>query len=176
MPTQNHPPGNRTFILYWLGFSILLIIADYFAGPFIQFPITYLIPVTLASWYNGRWWGLVFAVILPMVRFVFNIAAWSIPWTTTEATINALIRIIVLSSFAIIIDRTARQTAALSKEVQMLEGLLPICSHCKKIRDQNDEWQVMEKYIMARSAATFTHGICPECLQKFYGDTAGRIK
>lgn len=165
--SHEHP---RVFLYYWFGLSILLAIADFYSGPFIQFPITYLIPVALASWYNGRWWGLMFAIVLPLVRLGFNLQAWTIPWTIVEASVNALIRIAVLSSFAVVIDRTAAQTRILSKHVKMLEGLLPICSYCKKIRDESDAWQPMEKYIQARSAATFTHGICPDCLREQYGE------
>jgi hypothetical protein len=156
--------------------SILLLIADYFAGPFIQFPVSYLIPVAFLSWFNGRRWGLIFAILMPLVRFYFNVALWTIPWTITEASINALIRIVVLSSFALIIDRTAIQTRKLSRQVSLLEGLLPICSYCKRIRDQKDQWQVMEKYIMDRSVATFTHGICPDCLREYYGNVSMKKK
>jgi hypothetical protein len=169
MNEDNSRDSKRIFLFYWFGLSILLAIADYYSGPYIQFPITYLIPVALASWYNGRWWGLVFAVVLPLVRFGFNLAAWTIPWTTAEASINALIRIAVLSSFALIIDRTAIQTRALSKHVEMLEGLLPICSYCKNIRDEREEWQPIERYIQARTPAKFTHGICPDCVRKHFG-------
>lgn len=157
-------------LLYGFAGSILLLIADYFAGPFIQFPVSYLIPVAFISWYAGRNWGLVFAVVMPLVRFYFNVMLWTVPWTLTEASVNAFIRILVLSSFAVIIDRTAGQTRELSKRVSQLEGLLPICAYCKKIRDQKNEWQVMEKYIMDRSATTFSHGICPDCIQKHFGD------
>jgi hypothetical protein len=148
----------------------LILIADYFSGPFIQFPIVYLIPVALATWYYGRWWGLVLSITLPLIRFYFNIALWSVPWTILEASINAIIRITVLSSFALIIHRTAMQTMELSQEVQLLEGLLPICSFCKKIRDDNQQWQQLETYIIERSMATFSHGVCPECAEKHYGD------
>lgn len=176
MKPENLKPQNPLFLLYCIGISILILVADYFSGPFIQFPITYLIPVALASWYNGRWWGLLFAFLLPLVRFYYNMALWTVPWSIVEASTNAFIRIIVLSSFALILDRTAKQTLKLSKHVLLLEGLLPICSYCKKIRDQGDEWQPMEKYIMARSEAKFTHGICPECLQKHYGDILANMK
>ena len=81
----------------------------------------------------------------------------------------------MLSSFALILDRTAKQNLKLSKHVTLLEGLLPICSYCKNIRDQNDQWQPMEKYIMARSEAKFTHGICPDCLKKHYGDVLAKM-
>jgi hypothetical protein len=161
---------NNHLLFYWFGLSVLLVIADYFSGPFIQFPVTYLVPVSLASWYNGRKWGLSYAIILPLVRWGFNAVAWTIPWTITEASINALIRIAVLSSFALIIDRTASQTRVLSRHVKMLEGLLPICSYCKNIRDDKEEWQPIEKYIQARTPAKFTHGICPECVRKHFGE------
>ena len=157
-------------MLYALAISVLLLVTDYFSGPFIQFPVSYLIPVAFVSWYSGRGWGLLFAIILPLFRFYFNIALWTVPWTITEAIINALIRIVVLSSFAIVIDRTAIQTRTLSKQLSLMEGLLPICSHCKKIRDQNNQWQVLETYITERSATTFTHGICPNCMREHYGD------
>jgi hypothetical protein len=170
MAKDSSSEDNRHFLIYWFGLSVLLAIADYFSGPFIQFPITYLIAVALASWYNGRWWGLAYAIVLPLVRWGFNAVAWTIPWTITEASINLLIRIAVLSSFALIIDRTAVQTRILSRHVQMLEGLLPICAYCKKIRDEKEEWQPMEKYIQERTPAKFTHGICPDCVRKHYGE------
>lgn len=170
METNSLNLKSSLALFYGFAVSILLLVADYFSGPFIQFPVTYLIPVALLSWFNGRRWGIIFAIFMPLVRFCFNITLWTVPWTMTEASINALIRIVVLSSFALTIDRTAIQTRRLSRQVSLLEGLLPICSYCKKIRDQNDKWQVMEKYIMDRSAATFTHGICPDCMREHYGD------
>jgi hypothetical protein len=54
---------------------------------------------------------------------------------------------------------------ALAK-AKTLEGLLPICSYCKKIRDADGDWQRLENYIAGHSRAEFTHGICPDCLTK----------
>jgi PAS domain S-box-containing protein len=48
-------------------------------------------------------------------------------------------------------------------ERKILRGLLPTCAQCKKIRDENDHWQVLEKYISEHSEARFSHGVCPEC-------------
>ena len=58
-----------------------------------------------------------------------------------------------------------RLSHALS-EVKQLNALLPICSWCKKIRDDKDYWQSVEGYISQHTNAQFTHGICPECYQK----------
>lgn len=63
--------------------------------------------------------------------------------------------------------RTSELRHAL-EEVKTLSGLLPICSSCKKIRDDQGYWQSVEHYVQAHSSATFTHGICPECFKKVY--------
>jgi PAS domain S-box-containing protein len=54
-------------------------------------------------------------------------------------------------------------------EVKKLSGLLPICAHCKKIRDDQGYWNQIEGYIQAHSDATFSHGMCPECSDELYG-------
>lgn len=48
-------------------------------------------------------------------------------------------------------------------KVKTLQGLLPICSYCKRIRDDQNYWQQVESYIAAHSNAAFTHGVCPSC-------------
>ena len=53
-------------------------------------------------------------------------------------------------------------------KVKRLSGLLPICSSCKKIRDDNGYWNQIEAYIRDRSEAEFSHSICPECRKKLY--------
>jgi PAS domain-containing protein len=53
-------------------------------------------------------------------------------------------------------------------EVKRLSGLLPICASCKKVRDDKGYWQQVEQYVSAHSEATFSHGICPDCVQKLY--------
>ncbi len=59
------------------------------------------------------------------------------------------------------------------RRVKMLEGLLPICSYCKKIRDDTGvekgkgTWHEIEHYIASRSEADFTHGVCQECYEKY---------
>ena len=53
-------------------------------------------------------------------------------------------------------------------EIKTLRGILPICSHCKQIRDDEGSWKQMEEYIHDHSEAEFTHSICPDCMQKYY--------
>jgi len=55
-------------------------------------------------------------------------------------------------------------------EVKTLSGLLPICAHCKKIRDEKGYWKQIESFIHDHSEAEFSHGICPEWAKKLYPD------
>jgi len=54
------------------------------------------------------------------------------------------------------------------KEVNELRGLLPICSFCKKIRDDKEYWNQVERYIAKKTDALFSHSICPECMKEHY--------
>jgi len=60
--------------------------------------------------------------------------------------------------------------AARERELQELRGLLPICSHCKRIRNDQGNWEQLESYISHHSRADFSHGLCPECLRKYYAE------
>lgn len=73
-----------------------------------------------------------------------------------ERTVNLEIRLA---------ERVRELEVALS-QVKALQGLLPICSYCKKIRDDQDYWQRVEDYVGARTDAVFSHGICPECFDR----------
>ncbi len=52
--------------------------------------------------------------------------------------------------------------------IKTLQGILPICMHCHRIRDDHESWHRIEQYIGQHSDAEFSHGICPECLEKHY--------
>lgn len=59
--------------------------------------------------------------------------------------------------------------------VKSLQGILPICMHCKSIRDDEGYWQRVESYVEKHSDALFSHGLCPDCLRKFYPDVADEL-
>lgn len=160
----------NVFPVYWSILAFIILIGDYLSGPTIQFPILYLIPVSLASWYSGWKWGLALAVGMSLIRLYYYVAFWPVPQTLYDASVNTMIRILVLGGAAYLVSRTARQTQELAKRVNILEGILPVCSFCKKIRDQQGHWHSMEQFISERSEAQFTHGFCPECGERHYGD------
>lgn len=67
-------------------------------------------------------------------------------------------------------ESTAAQLEEALAQVKTLGGLLPICASCHKIRDDQGYWNRIEKFIQERSDVKFSHGICPECKDKLYGN------
>jgi len=62
------------------------------------------------------------------------------------------------------------QLQAALDEVKTLSGMIPICSHCHKIRDDQEFWDRLESYLSKHSGAQFSHGICPDCIKELYPD------
>jgi len=84
---------------------------------------------------------------------------------------------ILISDFLNLHDEVKNMNAGLeiavaerTKELKALSGLLPICSECKKIRDDRGYWNRLESYIEDHSDVDFSHGICPECAKRLYPD------
>ncbi|HHO77005.1 MAG TPA: response regulator [Deltaproteobacteria bacterium] len=61
-----------------------------------------------------------------------------------------------------------KELQAAQTHIKTLQGIIPICAHCHKIRDDQEIWQKIEAYIEKHSGARFSHGICPECVKKYY--------
>ncbi len=124
-----------------------------------------------------------------------NIIAESVKHRTIEGTATFIISarplkdsdgnlLGIVESFQNITDRIKTENAkgelidnlqeALER-VNLLSGLLPICSSCKKIRDDKGYWNQIECYIRDHSEAEFSHGICPDCAQKLYPDFFDKV-
>ncbi|NOY70294.1 MAG: DUF3365 domain-containing protein [Deltaproteobacteria bacterium] len=88
----------------------------------------------------------------------------------------------IFISYRIVSRSYGRQSTLINKleksleEVKTLKGFIPICSSCKKIRNDGGYWEQIEKYISERSDAEFSHGICPDCMEKLYPEYAEEIK
>ncbi len=78
--------------------------------------------------------------------------------------------IIELSIFFIVMVFEAALLKNLYKRIRLLEGFIPICANCKKIKNTEDQWEQIEQYITKHSLAQFSHGICPDCARKLYPD------
>jgi len=158
---------KRLLLICCFILSLIVLWIDFLTGPMIRFPILYLVPIVIAAWLVNLRWGLAFAVAMPLVHLSFT-KFWITPFRFMDATINTSIRIIVFVGFAYLANRVTVQKRELEKEVQTLTGILPICSFCKKIRNQDGNWQSIESYIKKNSEADFSHGVCPDCCKTNY--------
>ncbi len=80
-----------------------------------------------------------------------------------QARLGVGIRIMLLQRE--VAGRVADLEEALA-HVEELHGILPICSYCKRVRSDADSWHRIEEYVSAHSAARFSHGVCPQCVEK----------
>ena len=112
--------------------------------------------------------------------------AWKKELAFISVLVTVLIGTTVISVLAIIRNRTTEiahaaairyakdmddQNAALNEalsRVKRLEGLISICAYCKKIRNKEQSWEQLEKYISEHSDTRFSHGICPDCAKKYF--------
>ncbi|MBN2194972.1 MAG: hypothetical protein JW751_19300 [Polyangiaceae bacterium] len=140
-------------------------VVDYLTGEEVHFPIMFALPVILAGWFGRGWFAYALAVMLPAARLVYG-SAWHDDETVLWSVVNAAVRTLTLLLVALLVVNTAGQR----RRLRVLEGMLSICASCKGIRDEDGKYVRMEKYIVDRSDCSFSHGICPDCAKKMYGE------
>jgi len=135
----------------------------------------YLIPIALVTLRSTRTAALLTSIVCGVMWISMDVRSPEYVFLWLDAW-NNLLRVGVFVSSALLLSRlkgdmvremklNADLQAALA-EVKQLSGLLPICAWCKRIRDDEGDWQQIETYITIHSEADFTHGICPDCARK----------
>lgn len=150
--------------------SAVILCADFYTGPDIRFTILYVIPVAYAAW---RWrfsMAFLLALTMPLFRLSFAFTWDSLP-TPSAVAINTSIQWATLIGIAALISRMV----TLQKRINVLEGILPICAFCKKIRGPEEKWEAIEDYIAKRSEAHFTHTFCPTCARQHYPEAFQQV-
>lgn len=161
MPLVEQLRGVRA--IHWIALSIFVLALEYYTGPYLQFALLQVFPVVVATARHGRPVGVALAVLLPLIRLSFFFG-WPMQSSWPIAVADALVDVFILTGTVVLIDRFIRQ----EQQLRVLQGLLPICSFCKKIRDEAGEWRQLESYIGARSSARFSHTFCPDCGRRHY--------
>lgn len=119
--------------------------------------------------------AIVFIVVLfNLAAIVDGIFHPEIPYVDTEHVVTGSIVALVAGLLLGLLEIYIRRLERALDNVRTLEGMLPICASCKKIRTPDNQWHIIEQYIGQRTDATFTHGMCPDCARKMYGQTFDR--
>ncbi len=163
-------PSGRLNPVWWIPVTVILLAIDYRTGIYTEFPVGYVIPVAIAAWYSGRGPALALAIVNPVVHLGFQLVLWPQTGSLAILLLATTLRCAAICVLAVWVSRLSEHERELYRHVETLEGLLPICSFCKSIRNDSGEWERLEKYISKRSDAQFSHGFCPSCQRIHYPD------
>jgi K+-sensing histidine kinase KdpD len=134
--------------------------------------------VIVSSRFGGPYAGIASALLSVLVfDWLFDRSPGHLDFTlggAVRATVFCSVAILVASlevqrrnGLQSLASKNQELMAAL-EEIRTLRGILPICMHCKQIRDEKGAWVRLEKYVQEHSHAEFTHGVCPACVRKYY--------
>jgi hypothetical protein len=167
-----------------VGVIAVLGVIDYGTGPDLTLAVLYLLPITLVAWSGDRDLGVAMAAMSAACQTTAD-ALWPthtpppvLAWNGTSRFLVYTTLVVLLTALRKAYARSEERRHALEEaqaEIKTLRGLLPICSFCHRIRDDDGEWERLEAYIHSRTDATFTHGMCPECIRKNYPDVGRRL-
>lgn len=179
MPVLSRTPAILTKTLTYVVMAVFIFVLDIITGPYLQFPILFVIPVGMAAWYCSAPTAYVLALLLPLGRLAIALIIEAL-MPVGFAEINALIRIAVLLIIAYWIRRSARQTRELKARVS---GLVTICAWSKTV-EYEGAWISFEEYLKRRFQLNTSHGISPEeakrvldefkCEQGEHADDSGK--
>jgi hypothetical protein len=170
---KDDPLFKRNSILLVIALSIVVLgFVDCVTGYQLGFFLFYFLPIAIAAWKVGLTGSYLISILSSIVWFLSDIS--SHPYSSalfafwnTGMHLSCFL-IIAYATFKIqfwVVKGREPSRDRLS-QVRTLSGLIPICASCKKIRDDKGDWRRIEEYIEERTNAEFTHGLCPECVDK----------
>lgn len=181
------PPGRlQVFAAAGLGTVLLLPFAQLLALGQASSTADLMLDLVVTGLLLRSRWLYYPALLVPAVAWMVLLAARGVPdalsWQLGVATACMVSLILRHYTGSLIASQAALRFQDLSRRerqgqlieeleealgrIRTLKGLLPICSHCKKIRNDQGYWEQVEKYVQERSEAEFTHGICPDCARE----------
>jgi hypothetical protein len=159
--------------------TLFLILTD--LGPLWQSSLV-LIPIAVFALLFGIKGGTAVGVLaFPLSRLLFYLFQ-RVPMTApTDIVMGSAVSLFFgfligyLRDTTVRYKRTSEELARAISEVKRLSGLLPICAHCNKVRDDAGYWRRVEDYLSVHSEVEFTHGLCPECMKELYPELVAEI-
>ena len=173
-------------LLQWLYAVLAIVLAivlatiDATTGHELSFFVFYFLPVSFVAWHLGFAGGVGMAIFCGLLWSGADFLAGHRYASEFYSVWNGGIRLVsflamswTVSKIRSLVDLERQTTETLRRtlaEVKVLESFLPICAQCKKIQNQQGDWQQMEVYIGQHAGTRFSHGYCPECARKFLED------
>ena len=131
--------------------------------------VLYVAPILIASYFLHERQLILLAfgcLLLTIFGWISSPITETPDWKVISNRIIALLVILVATILMMHRNRLLAKREEALERIRVLEGILPICVECKKIRDDTNNWHQLESYITDNSEAMFTHGCCPECKEQ----------
>jgi len=160
----------RKIIAICLILSIAIFIIDTFIPLGVAGGVPYILVVLLSLWSSKTSLPIYVAIgvsALTVVGFYSSPSGGEL-WKVLSNRALALFAIWTTAILSVQWKNSQEEKEKALLDLKILNGLLPICASCKKIRDDNGYWERIEIFISDHSEADFTHGICPECVKELY--------
>jgi len=156
-------------------FVILAIgLGDYLSSERLATFAFYLAPIAYAAWREGAGASSVAVALAFLVWVVTNLGQMDAHplislWNGASRLLSFSIVAWTVGRMRGALDReraSARELRAAIEEIHLLRGLLPVCSTCRKIRDETQHWVPLETYLSTHTGTRFSHGYCPDCYRE----------
>lgn len=147
------------------GSTAIIFIVDALLPRGVAVPMLYVIPILLAVHCRQHWFRVSVAVgctVLTLIGYIVTESA--VPMWIAVSNRGLAVAAIWISAVL------AWRHLYAEQQINVLQSLLPMCASCKKIRDDKGYWSQVEVYLETHTQTMLTHGICPECIQKWYPD------
>ena len=178
--TMNTRPKIILGVLCLIILVLMLGILDWQSGFELNFFVFYFIPVSIAGWLYGNKISIYISILCAFVwAYADQLSGhhYIMPYFFVWNTLIRLTSFISIGFFSSKVakilasekEKTEKLEKSLSK-IKILESFLSICSVCKRIRNENGQWQQLDSYISTHSDTKFSHGYCPECAKKALED------
>lgn len=172
--TRPVPMWLKYVLIY--GSVPLLGVVDWKTGWELNFFVFYFAPISAGAWYLRDVSAVVLSLLSALTWFCADFLAGHQHASDIYAVWNTIVRLAAFLCIGWAVSQmrrsfvrereVAQELRRALSEVKVLESFLPICAKCKKIRDENGEWQQLESYISKHSNTQFSHGYCKECARQ----------
>ena len=174
--TQNKS-SEKNILMLTITLLVVVFITDTMLPLGVAGGVPYIMAILISLWYEKKKFTIIIAMVATFLTITgfFSSPAGGELWkvfTNRALALFAIWTVTVLSLQRKKIleekEEAVKHREEAVSDLKILQGYIPICSSCKKIRDEDGIWNQMEIYISNNSEAAFSHGVCPDCVEILY--------
>lgn len=185
MVDQQNNFSQTNILILSIALTLVFFIIDTMIPLGVAGGVLYIMAILVSLWYEKKKFTIIVALLCTILTIAgfFSSPAGGELWKVIFNRALALFAIWTVTVLSLQRkknleekEEAIKQREKAVSDLKILKGFIPICSSCKKIRDEEDQWSQMEVYISKHSEADFSHGLCPDCVKTLYPDHKSKLK